>query len=157
MHPKINDIKKLRQYLLRQIETLTSAQLNLIPAGFNNNIIWNLAHLVATQQQLCYGRSGLALPLEERFFSPFMPGAKPEAPMSDEDIALVKASLLDSMDQLAADYNNGLFNGAYTPSVMIPQIYGLEVTTLDAAIDYLVYHEGQHAGYVLALKRLVTL
>jgi len=29
-------------------------QLNKIPEGFNNNLIWNIAHCVVTQQLLCY-------------------------------------------------------------------------------------------------------
>jgi hypothetical protein len=43
----------------------------------------------------------------------------------------------------------------YTPSVMIPKVYGFEVNTIDEAIDYLLYHEGYHSGYIAAMKRLL--
>src|SRR5690606_33434819 len=33
---------------------LTPEQLLAVPKGFHNNILWNLGHLVASQQVLCY-------------------------------------------------------------------------------------------------------
>ena len=47
-------LKLTRQYLLNDIKDLTVEQLNEVPAGFNNNIIWNVAHMLATQQGICY-------------------------------------------------------------------------------------------------------
>jgi len=41
------------------IEDFSLEELNKIPEGFNNNIIWNIAHVIATQQALVYGLSGL--------------------------------------------------------------------------------------------------
>ena len=36
-------------------------QLNAVPEGFNNNILWNIAHTMVTHQLLMYKRSGLAM------------------------------------------------------------------------------------------------
>ncbi len=58
MHKTINNISKTRQYLLQVTEGMTAEALNTIPAGFSNNIIWNMGHLVAAQQGLCYVRTG---------------------------------------------------------------------------------------------------
>jgi hypothetical protein len=50
---QIENIKTLRTTLLTLVENLTINQLNEVPEGFNNNIIWNLAHLTAAQQGVC--------------------------------------------------------------------------------------------------------
>jgi hypothetical protein len=58
------------------------------------------------------------------------------------------------MGQLQSDYDQGIFKH-YSPSVMIPKVYGFEVKDVDGAIDYLLYHDGLYVGYILALKRLL--
>jgi hypothetical protein len=37
-----------RKVLLQFLENYTLVQLNKIPEGFNNNLIWNIAHIVVT-------------------------------------------------------------------------------------------------------------
>lgn len=63
MNKQIEIIRKTRVKLLEMLSDLSTDQLNKIPAGFNNNIIWNLAHLVAAQQGICYLRAGLPMVL----------------------------------------------------------------------------------------------
>ncbi|WAC00870.1 DinB family protein [Lacinutrix neustonica] len=41
------------------LEELSLAQLNAIPNGFNNNVIWNIGHCIVTEQILVYKLSGL--------------------------------------------------------------------------------------------------
>ena len=52
-------LKKSRALLLKELDGLTLDQIHAIPAGFKNNIAWNVAHLVVTQQLLHYKLSGL--------------------------------------------------------------------------------------------------
>ena len=49
---------QIRENLLYTLETTSLEELTLIPDGFNNNIFWNIAHCVATQQLLHYYLSG---------------------------------------------------------------------------------------------------
>lgn len=49
---KTYTLRHIRTSVLNLIESLTLKQINEIPAGFNNNIIWNLGHLVATDQRI---------------------------------------------------------------------------------------------------------
>ena len=48
-----------RNNIINAIEGLSLEELNTVPKGFNNNVIWNVGHVVATQQLLCYKFSGL--------------------------------------------------------------------------------------------------
>ena len=68
MNNKIENIKNTRRFLLDRVSELSSDQLNEIPTEFNNNIIWNLGHLIAAQQRICYIRSGLKINVEEKTF-----------------------------------------------------------------------------------------
>ena len=64
--------------LIKMLNELSTEQLNKVPAGFNNNIIWNAAHMVAAQQGICYKRSGEQMKIEEDFFQAYKPDTKPE-------------------------------------------------------------------------------
>ena len=50
--------RKTRQNVLRLIDGMGPEQLNKIPEGHSNNIIWHVGHILATQQLLTYGLSG---------------------------------------------------------------------------------------------------
>ncbi len=50
-----------RKMMAPFLENYTLDQLNQIPPGFSNNLIWNIAHVVVTQQILVYKLSGLPM------------------------------------------------------------------------------------------------
>ncbi|MBD0259700.1 MAG: DinB family protein [Cytophagales bacterium] len=154
MNRKIENIKNYRLYLLGQLDGLSTQQLNAIPAGYSNNLVWNLAHLVSVAQNLGYVRAGLPIAVDDRYFSPYLPGTKPERFIDEPEIQTIKALCITSVDGFQADYAKNRF-GNYSPSAGIRQVYGVEVSTIDEAIDYLLYHEGFHGGYMLSLKRLL--
>jgi hypothetical protein len=154
MNNKLDKIKNFRLYLLRQIENLSVDQLNHIPSGYNNNIIWNLAHLMAAQQNLCYVRAGLPAAIGDRYFTPYMPGTKPDGFVNEKDIKEIKELLITSMDAWQSDLDKSKFVN-YSPSVMIPKVYGFEVSDIEDVMEYLLYHDGYHAGCILSLKHLV--
>ena len=43
------------------LENYSLEQLNKIPTGFSNNLIWNLGHIIVSQQGLVYRLSGLPI------------------------------------------------------------------------------------------------
>ena len=137
--------------MLESIKDLSPAQLNFIPEGFNNNIIWNMGHLVAAMQGVCYRRSGLPLQVSEDFFERFRPGSKPSGAVSDEAIAEIKTLLLSSPDQFPPDYEKGKFN---TYESVVTR-YGPELNNIEDAVAFLPFHEGLHIGCIMAMKRLI--
>lgn len=153
MKQEIENIRKIRLFTLEQIKELTTEQLNEIPADFNNNIIWNLAHLVSAQQGLCYLRSGLEITTDDRYFSPFRPGTKPEKVVESGEIEIIKQLLISTTERLEADYRAQVFS-AYSP---ITTRYGVELTSIEEAIRFVLFHEGFHSGYILALKRILSM
>ena len=151
MQTHIDRYKKLRQYILENIKDLSNEQLNKVPVGFSNNIIWNLAHLVAVQQAVCYKRAGKDLKIEESYFDLFKPGTKPELIFDDGMIAKIKTMFIDNIDFLQTDYSNNQFKNYTTWTTRA----GLEITNIDIAINFMMYHEGLHEGLIGALKKFV--
>jgi hypothetical protein len=65
----------LRKNTLNSIAHLSDEQLHIIPAGFNNHIAWNLGHMVASQQGLCYRLGNVPLLVPQDFIDKFKKGA----------------------------------------------------------------------------------
>ncbi len=151
---QLTKIKGLRQFLLQQVGGLTTTQFNAIPPGYNNNIIWHLAHLSSAVQAICYVLADQPITLEEQYFRPFLPGTRPERALDEAEIEVIKGLLIATIDQLRTDVEHGIFT-TYKPSERIAAIYGVEVASLADALDFVLFHEGYHIGYVVSLKHLV--
>ena len=151
MDKQFEILKSTRKYLLNFIADLTIDELNEVPGGFNNNIIWNLAHLVAAQQGVCYVRGGLDLRISEQYFSTYKPDTKPERFVDQNEVATIKELFLSTIDQLEADYYNNVFShyNSWTNR------YGVIHNNIEDTINFLIFHEGLHLGYIMPLKRLV--
>lgn len=148
----IDNIRKTRLYLLDLVKDLSTEQLNEVPAGFSNNIIWNMGHMVAAMQGVCYKRAGLDHMMDLDFFESYKPGTKPDGDAPDEEVKLIKELLMSSTDQLGRDFDNGVFSG-YTPWATR---YGVPINNVEDAVAFIMYHEGLHTGIIMALKKLVS-
>jgi len=151
MKEKIETIKTTRLFLLSVIEGLNLEQFNKVPEGFNNNIIWNLGHMIAAQQGICYLRSGLELKVPENIFHEFKPGSKPERHYSQQEINDIRCMMISTLDQLITDLENGIFK-TYTN---ITTRYNVELKNISDAIDFIPFHEGLHSGCIMSLRKLV--
>jgi hypothetical protein len=149
MQKGIERIRNARTYILKLIEGLDAEQLNKIPIGLNNNIIWNVGHLITSQQSICYRRAGIEMFVEEKYLTAYKPGTKPDAFVTETEIEIMKKLFLTAIDKFEKDYNNGLFSKY--PTWTTP--YGMVVDNIDDAINFVLFHEGLHTGYIMALKR----
>jgi hypothetical protein len=140
-----------RNNILMAIKELSLSELNTIPTGFKNNIIWNVGHIVATQQLLCYKMSGLAMALDANFIAKYKKGSVAEGEVHQEEFADVLKKLKELPALIEQDYAKGIFKAfnAYTTS------YNITLNTIDQAIQFNNVHEGLHFGYIMALKKLV--
>ena len=140
---------KTRTIFLNFLETLTIKQLNTIPEGFNNNIFWNIKHVIITQQLLIYELSGLQTLISEEEIESFRKGSKAEENITQEDVDLLKEQLFSTLEQTRMDYNNGLFKTfkKYTVSTKST------LTNIEEALEFNNFHEGIHLGYILAMKK----
>jgi hypothetical protein len=152
MNKQFEILRDTRKSLLQFIGGLTPEQLNEIPAGFNNNIIWNIAHMISAQQNVTYVRSGRKVAVDEAFFVAYKPDTKPQGTLGADEIASVKELFLSTIDQFETDYKANFFL-EYTPWT---NRYGVPITSIGDVLGFLPYHEGLHLGYIMALKRIIT-
>ncbi|WP_149206021.1 DinB family protein [Flavobacterium johnsoniae] len=141
----------IREILLKILDNHSLEQLNKIPEGFNNNIIWNVGHCVATQQTLVYKLSGLPTMVSEDFILKYRKGTKPEGDVSEEEVNEIRAFLLSTFEKTKNDFQSGLFvdYNEYTTSM------GFTLKNVQDALDFNNYHEGIHTGIAMSLKKLV--
>jgi len=151
MNNAIDLIRQPRLFLLGMITELSLDQLNRIPAGFSNNIVWNLGHMVASQQNICYLRGGVDLKVDADFWDLYKSGTRPERQFGADDMAIIQTLFTSTLDQLEADLATDLFDN-YTPWTTR---YGVAITNVHEAVQFLPFHDGLHQGVISAMKRLV--
>lgn len=147
----IEILQNPRKLILDTISGLTIDQVNKIPEGFNNNIIWNLGHMIASQQGLCYRRSGLPLRVSDDFFKTYVSGSKPERFITEAEYEELKRLFFSTLEDLEADYDAHKFTSYEGMNTR----YNVQVGNIDEAIGFLPFHDGLHIGYIMSLRKLV--
>ena len=144
-------LRQTRQRFLDLIEGLEQEQLEMIPQGFSNNILWNFGHVIATQQLLCYGRSNVAMPIAQEFIDLYRKGTAPNGNLNASELEEMKALAMSSVDQMEKDYEAGIFQtySEYQTS------YGILLKDLEEAIDFVCVHEALHLGYAMAQRKCI--
>lgn len=144
-------ITQSRKKILEVVNSLSVEQLNEIPNGFNNNIAWNLGHVIVTLQILCYEFANQKTSIPGDVVSKYRRGTKPDGFIDSEEISYLKSLLFSSFDDLEKDRNAGLLNNynAFTTSM------GIVLDNIDDVINYTGSHDSLHLGYILALKRAI--
>jgi len=143
--------KTIREILLKILDNHSLEQLNKIPTGFSNNIIWNVAHCVAAQQTLVYKLSGLPTMVSEDFILKYRKGTKPEGDVSQVEVDEIKALLTATLEKTQNDFESGLFvdYNEYTTSM------GFTLKNIHGALDFNNYHEGIHTGIIMCIRKFV--
>jgi len=72
MHFTLEVLSNTRKFYNKFLEKTSLDDLNKIPQGFNNNIIWNIGHIVVTQQLLAYKLSGLPMMVSDSMIAKYM-------------------------------------------------------------------------------------
>jgi len=140
-----------RQAFTKLIDSLTIEELNKIPDGFNNNIIWNFGHIVVSTQTLCYVRTGILADAGAVKFNEFYKkDTRPTYTVTTEEVAELKALAIESIEKIKGDYANGVFANM-TP--FSTSTYGVEMKSIEEVLITTIGHDNVHYGYAWALKK----
>lgn len=142
---------KSREILLQFLENYTPEQLNKIPVGFNNNLVWNIAHIVVVQQMLVYNLSGLPMMVSAEMVDKYKRGTKPEADVSRAEIDVLKTLLKETISRTQRDYGDGVFDTYQAFTTMT----GFQIHSVEDAINFNNYHEGVHTGAMMAIRKFI--
>jgi len=133
------------------LSKFTNEQLNCIPEGFNNNIIWNVAHTLVTHQSLVYRLSGLSMHIPEEWVALFAKGTKPTREITPNEVKEIDQAMFSTYELLVSDMESGVFKefNPYTTSTT------MQINNVETAQTFALFHDGLHTGSVLALAKLV--
>jgi actin-like ATPase involved in cell morphogenesis len=143
--------KTSRNLLLKFLEGHSLEQLNKIPEGFANNLIWNIGHIVTVQQMLVYKLSGLGMMISDEMVDTYKKGTKPEREITQEEVNEIKNLLFSTLEQTKEDFANDIFDEymEFTTGV------GFTVKSAKAAVEFNNYHEALHTGIMMQIKKFI--
>ncbi|MFD2286076.1 DinB family protein [Pedobacter petrophilus] len=142
-----------RKAFIQLIDGLTIEQLNNIPNGYNNNIIWNFGHIVVSTQLLCYVRTGILPDASAfKFVESYKKDTRPTYTVTAEEVAELKTIALDSIKKIEDDYANGVFSNI---NPFATSTFYIEMKSIEEVLITTVGHDNLHFGYASALKKQV--
>jgi hypothetical protein len=134
-----------RKAFIKLVDSLTIEQLNKIPDGFNNNIIWNFGHILVS--------TGILPDTSTvKFVESYKKDTRPTYTVTEQEIAELKALALDSIEKIKVDYANGVFANI-TP--FSTSTYGVEMKSIEEVLITTIGHDNTHFGYALAQRKML--
>ena len=139
-----------RKKYLELIDNYKLEQLNKIPEGFSNNLVWNLGHIIVSQQGLVYRLSGLPLNISTEMMDKYKNGSKPTA-TTQEEVEELKGLLFLLLNQTKEDYANGKFTSynEYTTGT------GFYLANIKDALEFNNFHEAIHLGFMMNIRKFI--
>lgn len=140
-----------RNILLKFLENYSLEQLNHVPEGYGNNLIWNIGHIVVVQQMLVYNLSGLPMLVSPEMVEKYKKGTKPEVPVSQDEVGQIKDLLYATLEQTKKDFSTGFFK-EYNPFTTMS---GFHIRNAQEAMEFNNYHEGVHTGVMMRISKFL--
>lgn len=140
-----------RNIYLKFLENYSLEQVNKIPDGFSNNIIWNAGHVIVSQQKLIYTLSGLPVSISDEMIEKYQNGSRPDGKTTQEEVDEIKKLLFSTVAQTRTDFANGLFKNftEYQSKT------GFHLGSFNDSLEFNNYHEGIHLGMIMNIKKFV--
>lgn len=140
-----------RNILHKFLTNYSLEQLNKVPEGYNNNLIWNIAHIVVVQQMLVYHLSGLPMLVSQEMVEKYKRDTKPEAPVNEEEVTHIKGLLYTTLEQTQKDFSEGIFKNYNAFTTMT----GFNIRNVQEAMEFNNYHEGVHTGIMMRIAKFL--
>ncbi len=140
-----------RKKYLEIIDGYSLQQLNKIPEGFSNNLVWNLGHIIVSQQGLVYRLSGLPMSISSEMMEKYKNGSKPTETTTQEEVEELKVLLFSLLNQTKEDYANGKFisYNEYTTGT------GFHLANIIDAMEFNNFHEAIHLGFMMNIRKFI--
>lgn len=140
-----------RNTISKFLENYSLEQLNEIPEGFSNNLIWNIAHIVVVQQMLVYKLSGLPMMVSDEMVEKYKRGTRPEGTVSQAEVDLFKELLFTTTAKAKKDFGDAIFKEYSEFTTMS----GFLIKDAKAAMEFNNYHEAVHTGIMMQIRKFL--
>jgi hypothetical protein len=151
MNTSLDVTRTSRKMLSQFLKGYNLGQLNTIPEGHNNNLIWNIAHIIVVQQMLVYKLSGLPMKISDTLVEKYKKGTKPEQDATQAEVDEINNLLMETIDQTEIDLNNNVFVSFQE----YPTSTGFVLKSVKDAMVFNSFHEGIHIGAILSLRKFI--
>ncbi|MEM1503097.1 DinB family protein [Domibacillus sp. 8LH] len=123
-----------------------------IPAGFSNNIRWNAGHIFVAAEGLLHLADEAYETVHPDWNALFATGTRPanwpaEFPSAEE----ITNALQEQLNRVERHFSAKLGEKAAKPVTIGP----LEMTTVEALLQFVTFHEGMHTGVINSLTKMV--
>ncbi len=140
-----------RRAFIDLVDGLSIEELNLIPEGFNNNIIWNFGHIVVSTQTLSYVRTGIYTDTSDvQFVDSYKKGSKPSYFVGPDEIETLKTLAIATIKRIEEDYKKDLFRQIEPFST---STYGKRLESIEEILITSIGHDNLHFGYAQAQRK----
>lgn len=140
-----------REILSKYLNEFALVNLFKIPEGYNNNIIWQIGHMIGVQQQLIYGLSGLPLMVNEDFMKRYGRGSIPKEIIDEDAVNEIKALLMLTITTTKEDLSKNIFKN-YKP---FNTAIGMELKNVADAIKFNNFHDKIHLDRIKSLAEAI--
>ncbi len=140
-----------RKVLLQFLQGYTLEQLNKIPEGYSNNLIWNIGHIVVVQQMLVYKLSGLPMIVSEQMVEKYKRGSRPVQDATQADADEIQSLLFETINKTKTDFDSKVFNSYQAFTTMT----GFTIQNAEEAMSFNIYHEAFHTGVMMSIRKFV--
>ncbi|GJM76913.1 formate dehydrogenase [Paenibacillus macerans] len=135
-----------RSELLGVVEDITAEEADIVPEGFNNNIRWNLGHVLLDQYLWIHALTKEDIPIPLKFNEWFGFGTNPSHFTEGTPSLGELTKLLRQQPQLIREQNENRMEQPFPPT-------GMGMHTIEQVLVRTIFHEGMHLGAILAIKR----
>jgi hypothetical protein len=133
------------------LDNYSLEQLNTIPPGMSNNLIWNIGHVIVSQQKLVYALSGLPMHIPDSLFEKYQNGSRPDGKTTQAEVDEIKKLLSEMVEKTKSDFEEGVFKEFHPYQTKT----GFHLGTWKEAMEFNNYHEGIHLGIMLQIKKFL--
>lgn len=141
-------LKTLRGMVKQSFEDTDESIVEIVPAGFNNNLYWHYGHIAVMMEGELVRLTGKDDSLHKRFAKHFMTGTSPDD--FDDDTPTLD-EVEERLDNQVSEYE--AVTGDKLEGKLDEEFLGMTESYELAA--FMILHEGLHAGKVQEMKRLL--
>ncbi|MFD1737273.1 DinB family protein [Bacillus salitolerans] len=143
----------VRKRTLAMLDTLSVNQIDKIPTGFNNNILWNIGHIFVSTESLLYGFVREQSPIEDRYVKLFTMNTSPKNWSGDiPSFHELKDNLTLQLERVQKEFTGRLHEEGAKPF----DLGTVQFTTVAEVFNFAIWHEGLHQGTITCLNKVLN-
>ncbi|MFC4101681.1 DinB family protein [Paenibacillus xanthanilyticus] len=144
-------LRFVRDSTIKQVKEMSEEEARTVPRGFNNNILWNLGHILLVHEKFSFALANEKMELPKHFAEVFAPGTMPkhwgtQVPGLNEILLLLSMQIERTGQTLEHRLEEKLEEPFVTSA-------GLELLAVKECLSFCIYHEGMHFAAIKAIKQ----